>query len=69
MSCTTFPLLVGNILNCGDHIPWHGALNKDESSEIKQILITEDQQLRTLNTANGFIKFRQVRIDSLSSVR
>jgi len=50
----------GNILNCGDHIPWHNSLDGKSHSQIQQMLIVEDPQLGSVSTPHGHFQFRQI---------
>ncbi|GAB1609129.1 suppressor of fused homolog [Argonauta hians] len=52
----------GNILDVGDHIPWHKSLDDDSHSKstIRHMLITEDPELTLLDTNYGTLEFRQV---------
>lgn len=52
----------GNILDVGDHIPWHKSLDEEPESKsiIRHMLITEDPELSLLDTPHGSLEFRQV---------
>ncbi|PSN35218.1 Suppressor of fused [Blattella germanica] len=48
-----------NTLCVGDHVSWHTALDNSES-RIQHMLMTEDPQLRTVQTPFGCVKFVQI---------
>ena len=54
---------VGNVLQEGDHIPWHKPLDEAEDSRslIQHLLVTKDPQLPEITTPYGYLDFRQVR--------
>ncbi|XP_036368746.1 suppressor of fused homolog isoform X3 [Octopus sinensis] len=58
----TYVFQTGNILDVGDHIPWHKSMddNPRSKSTIRHMLITEDPELTLLNTQYGTLEFRQV---------
>lgn len=49
----------GNILCSGDHVSWHCPLDNSES-RIEHMLMTEDPQLGSTNTAFGVVTFVQI---------
>ncbi|KAI0213228.1 Suppressor of fused-like [Lamellibrachia satsuma] len=50
----------GNILNCGDHIPWHRSLERNAQSHIQHMLLAKEAQLGSLETDHGNVQFRQI---------
>ena len=55
-----WPCISGNVLDCGDHVPWHRPLDGESDSLIRHMLITEDPQLRPCQSSYGMFQFRQV---------
>ena len=55
---------IGSVLNVNDHIPWQpldqNAENPSLHTKIQHMLITEDSELREIDTPNGRVHFRQV---------
>lgn len=58
----TLILCLGNVLQVGDHIPWHRPLNDAcQDSKIQHMLITDDPEIPSVETPYGNLSFRQVR--------
>ncbi|XP_021350519.1 suppressor of fused homolog [Mizuhopecten yessoensis] len=56
----TYVFQTGNVLQVGDHIPWHCPLDGGSNSLIQHMLITSDPQIPDLDTPYGFLQFRQI---------
>ncbi|KAL3877257.1 hypothetical protein ACJMK2_034990 [Sinanodonta woodiana] len=50
----------GNMLQFGDHIPWHKPLDEGSESCIRHMLVALDPQLPSLDTPYGTLEFRQI---------
>lgn len=66
-TCLLFLVLfasTGAVLDVNDHIPWQPLDQNAESptsgTKIQSMLVTEDSELKTIETPNGTVHFRQV---------
>ncbi|CAJ0961099.1 unnamed protein product [Ranitomeya imitator] len=52
-------IVVENTFCSGDHVSWHSPLDNSES-RIQHMLLTEDPQMRPVQTPFGFVSFLQI---------